>query len=122
MRPAGGRGGRGMSLFARMLWLQALLATVVSVVAVSFYYVERNKTVARILAGQWAGALQTAVAHPGHVGHGGLQLLHTSGHVRLHALQALGCTRDTALGRHGAKDVQRGKVQWRGELDHLRKG
>ena len=65
MRPAGGRGGRGMSLFARMLWLQALLATVVSVVAVSFYYVERNKTVARILAGQWAGALQTAVAHPG---------------------------------------------------------
>ena len=53
-----------MGIFVRMLVLQAVLAILVSLVSVSFYYFERNKTVAKILAGQWEKGLSHAISNP----------------------------------------------------------
>ena len=65
-------GVRVGGLFTRLLLAQTLLAFVVSFVSISFYYFERNKTVAYILADQWAAPLTAALSRPGESAHPGI--------------------------------------------------
>lgn len=59
--------GRGLSLFARLLWLQVAVVIALVVVFGAFVYVERNVAVARLVAERWAPALRHAAGWRGTV-------------------------------------------------------
>lgn len=63
-------------LFTRLLLAQTILAFVVSIVSISFYYFERNKTVAYILADQWAPSLMATLSRPTGAPHPGIYAEH----------------------------------------------
>ena len=63
-------------LFTRLLLAQTILAFVVSIVSISFYYFERNKTVAYILADQWAPSLMATLSRPTRAPHPGIYAEH----------------------------------------------
>jgi two-component system osmolarity sensor histidine kinase EnvZ len=51
-------------LFTRMLLIQTALVVGVSLIYFSLYFIERNRTVATLLADQWAEGLAAAAGHP----------------------------------------------------------
>jgi two-component system osmolarity sensor histidine kinase EnvZ len=56
---------QGDSLFARLLLTQALMVLLLAAVVGVFFYVERNVTVATLVADRWAGTLAQAAGQAG---------------------------------------------------------